>query len=439
MLRRGDRVLVAVSGGPDSVALLHFLLSYPKIKVMAAHFNHMIRKAGAVRDEEFVKLLCKKWKVPFIAGKGDVPVHAKKNKMTVEEAARVLRYKFLENTAKKIKANKIAAGHNADDNIETFIIRLIRGTGLKGLRSIPPVNGKVVRPLLEVSRKEVLAYCRKNRLKYVIDASNNDVKYTRNRIRKELLPALSKTGKNIGPRVLRLIKAAALQYKKVEEEAARGLKSCMISASGGRLVIGTDKFHRLPGTLKSHVLRAAIEKVKGDLKDIYKVHVEDILSLKKGELHLPGGIFIFKDGKIMSVSGQKPRKGGLKVFKYQLPVPGKAVIKGTGQIVSALAIKRAPAFKNIGKQEAYIDAGRVKGKMLTVRSPKKGDRFVPLGMKGSKKLSDLFVDEKVPSGDRAGVPVVCDREKIVWVAGFRVDERVKMNEKSSRIIRLSLA
>lgn len=436
MLSRGDRVLAAVSGGPDSMAMLHFLSIFPGIKPAALHVNHGIRGREAEKDALSVKEYCKERGIPFILRSFDVPSHAKKKKISLEEAGREIRYRVLENTAKKIRADKIALAHNADDNVETFIMRLMRGTGLRGLCGIPPVRGRIVRPLLDVWKKEVLEYCRKHNVPFRTDKTNFSTKFTRNKIRHLIIPMLEKEDPRLKHKVLRYIKSFLKDYtllnRKVEE-----LSKKLLKRTGEDVRIEKKKLLSLPEGLKGFMVREAIERLNGNLLNIEEVHISDILSLERGYICLPNGLFAAADSSKILITKKKPGRAKAVIFKYELRIPGYREIRESGTGITAEIVKAPRNFKNIKSNEAYLDASKIKGG-LTVRNFRKGDFFVPLGMKGRKKLQDFFVDLKVPVEERKRIPIVCDREKVVWIAGKRIDDRVKLDNKTVKFVKLSV-
>jgi len=437
MLSPGDRVLAAVSGGPDSMAMLHFLSCFPGIRLTALHINHRIRGREADKDSRLVKEYCKTLGVPLITRSFDVPLHAKRKKLSLEEAGRQVRYRIFEREAKRKKAKKIAVAHNADDNVETFVMRLMRGTGLKGLCGIPPVRGKIIRPLIDVWKKEVLEYCAKNSVPFRVDKSNLSTKFTRNKIRHLVIPMLEKEDPLLKTKVVRYIRSFSKDYallnKRIEELGRKLLKR-----AGSGIGICRKKLFFLPEGLRGFMVREAIEKLHGNLLNIEEVHISNILTLQRGYLHLPNGLFAAADSETILITKKKPGRPRTVSFKYSLRVPGYLEIGGSGTRISAELVKVPRRYKSAGRNTAYLDASKIKGR-LTVRSMRAGDWFVPLGMNGRKKLHDFFIDLKVPPEERGRIPVVCDSEKILWVAGRRPDDRAKLDRTSKKALRLFLS
>ena len=424
MIVPGDKIIIAVSGGPDSMALLHFLVAnYPKNKFHVCHLNHKLRGEDSVRDALLVKKACSGLKAPSSVLEMDIALYAKKNKISLEEAGRIARYDFFNKTAAKINAKKIALAHTADDNIETFLMRLVRGSGIKGFCGIPAANGKIIRPLIEVWKSEVIEYCEENKLEYNIDKTNLETKQFRNKIRNELMPILWKYNPNIKEGLVNTINMLSEDFDFVNQKAGKGFL--------GQILM--SKLAKLHPAVRTQVIRLAIEKVKGDLKEISYKHIRDILKLKEGQIHLPGGFFAVVKGGKLTITNNAPRNIIPGRFSETIKIPGKS---SSG--VKASFVRKVPPFSKIKKNEAYIDALKIKGKRLTVRNFEEGDSFAPLGMKGHKKLHDFFIDGKIPADARHKVPIVCDSEKILWVAGHRIDDRVKTDKTTKRILRLDL-
>ncbi|MEK7376909.1 MAG: tRNA lysidine(34) synthetase TilS, partial [Candidatus Margulisiibacteriota bacterium] len=305
MIAPGEKVIVGVSGGPDSMALLHFLITnFPKNKFHVCHLNHKIRGGDAGRDALLVKKTCSKLKVPCSITELDVALYAKKNKLCLEEAGRIARYEFFNKTAAKIKAAKIALAHTADDNIETFLMRLVRGSGIKGFCAIPAVNGKTIRPLIDVWKSEIIEYCEENELEYNIDKTNLETKQFRNKIRGELMPILWKYNPNIKEVLINTINMLSEDFDYIEREALTPFPS-----PGGRgASLPMSKITKLHPAIKTQIIRMAIESVKGNLKEISYKHIRDILKLKEGRIHLPDGLFAVVKNDRLTITSDLPKE-----------------------------------------------------------------------------------------------------------------------------------
>jgi len=442
LLEPGDLVVVGVSGGADSTALLHLLHAHQKtlgISLQVAHLNHMLRKGEAELDANFVKGLAQKLNLPAVVEAINVEEMAKKEKLGIEEAARMARYQFFERVAEQIGAQKIAVGHTADDNVETFLMRLLRGSGLRGLCGIPPKRGKIIRPLIKIWRREIEEYVGKLKLVPRRDHTNYESKYLRNSVRLKLIPQLKIYNLNIKEVLLQTILLLTGDYFYLEDEAKKALEQMESSENDQQVVLDLKAFKTLPRALQKYSLRLAIEKIKGDLKELGFVHFRDILrqldSSEKWELHLPGEILIMgKEGKIILCQKSLPPSFA-KSFRYPLPIPGEIEIKEVEKKVRSSLVEKME--QEINSNVAFVDYQAL-GKEVVVRSKMTGDRFCPLGMKGTKKLQDFFIDEKIPFEEREKIPIVESGGKIIWVGGWRLDERARVTEKTKKIVKFEI-
>ncbi len=441
------KVLVGVSGGPDSMALLHILLTSAPglgIALHVAHLNHMIRGKAGKADEKFVVSFCKKHSIPVTVKTVDVPRLAREMKVSLEDAGRRARYDLFESLSEEIKAERIALGHNADDNVETALMRLISGAGARGLSGIPVRRGKIIRPLLDCSRAEIEAYCREKKLKFRIDLTNLDKKYLRNRIRHELIPYLIKLNPKVREAIRQAIEIVGADFQYLAALSEKALKGALIKNGKGSLTLDIDKLAMYPDSIRRSVLRLAIEDIKGDLENISFDHIKSILSKlpdkKRWELHLPAGVFATGDGDQFEIRDHETALPEGVAFRYELSVPGSVEVKEAGLRISAEIIKNISGLKLKTRDgmTALLDLGKIGGKLL-VRSRSQGDWFVPFGISGSKKLKDFFIDEKVPGKKKDIVPIVESRGRIAWVAGMRIDDRFKITASTKKAVRLSLS
>lgn len=437
MLKRGERVLVAVSGGVDSTALLHLLAdcaSELKISLQVAHLNHLIRKGEAELDVKYVERISQNLGLPLTVEAIDVAAWAREQKKGLEESARILRYEFLERVAQKIGAHKIAVGHTADDNIETFLMRLVRGAGGLGLCGIPPRRDKIIRPLIKIWRRRIEDYVGELKLVPRRDHTNYETRYLRNLVRLKLIPQLKTYNRNIKEILLNTTFLLTQDYLFLEEKSEEALEQV---ARDGKLSI--EKLKKVEPALRGHLLRKAIEKVKGSLSNLDFSHIQEILSkvgaAEKWELHLPDGVYALGNQRTLIFTLEKP-KADKQPFAYRLPVPGEADVPELGIKIKAEVLDK-PKKLETSSNVALLDF-KTTEEELSVRSWQAGDRFSPLGMKGKKKLQDFFVDEKVPEEERGCIPIVESKKGIVWVAGYRVDERAKVSEKTKQAVRLEV-
>lgn len=450
LLDRGDSVVVAVSGGPDSTALLFALndLKYDYLlNLHIANFNHMFRGAEeAKEDRGYVSSLSKRLKLPLIFGEADVPKYAKEANLSLEEAAREKRYEFLLNTAKEAGAGKIALGHTMDDQSETVLMRLIRGAGLGGMRGIPPsrkMDGKlIVRPLIEAWRSDVEAYLRAMKINPRQDVTNTMTTFLRNRIRHELIAYLKGYNPNIKETLVRNAQSLTYDYEVLADLIDREFGGCA-SVRKHTVRIPLRDFKAKPTGIRRGILRKAIEVLKGNLRGIDYAHIEDIEGLieaSKGAIDLPDRIRVIGSGNSLVFSRAEDAlclspSGSCPKVRKRLTVPGKTRVPELGMVFEAEFV-RARARSGKPANVEYMDYAGLK-RPLCIRTWEKGDRFKPLGMAFEKKLQDFYVDEKVSRGRRSSIPLVVSGRKIIWVCGLRLSDEVKITSETKRVLKLS--
>lgn len=451
LFSRGEKVVVGVSGGPDSVCLLHILNNLSdelSISLHVAHLDHQLRGAESAADAEYVAGLARKLGLPVTIERCDVRRYREEHRLSLEEAAREVRYAFFAEVAGSIGATKVAVGHTQDDHVETILMHLIRGSGTRGLRGLQPLtpwrfddwNLTISRPLLEVSREETEAYCRRHRLAPRLDMSNLLPSQLRNRIRHELLPLLEKYNPAITQALLRTARIAGDDLAFIDSQAAQAWQR-VVRLEGQAVVLDKKGFLKLPVVLKRHLLRTTIERLAGDIKDIEAQHIERLvaaLAKPAGKrIVLPGSITftIDYDKYVLSIGPARPSPYPPLGSEFPLRVPG--VTRLPGWTVKAEMTARMPE-KPESPFVAYLDAAKT-GLRLTVRGRRRGDRFQPLGMSQLKSLSDFMTDAKIPHAWRDSIPLVFSPENIVWVVGYRLDDRVRVTAKTKEVLRLEAA
>jgi len=455
MLSFNDRVLIGVSGGADSVSLLKILLSLQKrysLSIYIAHLNHMLRGKESDEDANFVENLAQELNIPYQIQSLDLVNIARKRRLTFEEASREYRYRFYSKTAQKFKANKIALGHNADDQVETILMRFLRGSGLEGLLGIPPVRDKIIRPLIECTREEVEKYCQKHKLKFRVDSSNQNVKYFRNKIRLKLLPLLSNEyNKNLKDVILHLQIIIDEVSSILERETKLLFEDVLLSRNQKEIIINLKKMNLLPLAFQRKIIRKSIEIVKGNLYSIDFNHSEKILRLTEHqsgekEVYLPDNLRIKKsyDQLIIykkEVSKNLPNKISAS-WEYNLSIPGHTKLTTLGIMVNTeiLDYKSVEASLQFQKKKSnsefveLIDYHKIKCP-LKLRNRRIGDKFYPLKMTGRKRVKEFFIDNKVSKSHRDLIPILVDNENnIVWIVGMRLDDRVKVTSASKKIL-----
>lgn len=445
------KLVVAVSGGPDSVCLLHILHGLRDksgITLHVAHLNHELRGAESDADAEYVADLARRMGLPATVAQRDAKAYQQSKRLSPEEAARELRYSFLAEVAEAAGADAVAVGHTLDDHIETILMHLVRGSGTRGLRGLQPSAtwnpGKavltVIRPLLAVSREETAAYCRRYRLRPRLDTSNLSLAPLRNRIRQQLIPLLKSYNPQVTDALLRTARIAADDLAALEEAAFK-LGGNIVAEQPRTVILDRERFTRLPPALQRHLLRASVEKLLGNLMDIESRHIEEIMAA----LPKPAGkVITLPDGLIFAIDYDRYLLGSdpavLSPFpaletEYALKVPGTTALPGW-QVVADFW-QRKPVQEEGNSYTACFDLDRT-GDKLTIRPRRPGDRFQPLGMSQPKKLNEFMIDSKIPRAWRRRVPIVCSPEQIIWVAGWRIDERAKVTENTRQVLRLEL-
>ncbi|MFC1939054.1 tRNA lysidine(34) synthetase TilS [Chloroflexota bacterium] len=431
-----SHLLVAVSGGPDSACLLHVLVKLKEelaIKLHAAHLNHQLRGAESESDARYVSDLARSLNVPVTIAERDVKAYQAQKRISLEEAAREVRYDFLTQTAKVVGASQVAVGHTRDDHIETILMHLIRGSGTRGLQGLSPYVKlptaeavTIVRPLLEVGRELIPRF----------DSSNRSLSPLRNRIRLRLLPLLKSYNPRVTEALLRTAHIAADDVAFLEKEGGR-LWHQIAQRQENTIILYKEPFLELPPALKRQVLRISLDKLIGNLKDIEARHIEEImnaLSKPAGRsLNLPGGLNFtieydrYLIGRNPLALSPLPPLGA----ELALTIPGRTRLGGWH--VEATIKDREDMLEESNSFTSYLDLGET-GDKLAVRSRRPSDRFCPLGMSQPKKLGEFMIDAKIPRLWRKRVPIVCSPQQIIWVVGWRIDDRVKVSQHTKRVL-----
>jgi len=431
-----SRVLVACSGGPDSTALLHILnelRSEVPFNLAVAHFNHRLR-AAAGADERFVRDFVRSLGLPVVVGRRDVRAYAGARKLNLEEAARGLRYAFLERAAARVKADLIATGHTLNDQAETFLMRLLRGSGPRGLSGIfPSVDGRIIRPLLGVTRSEIADYCRRRRLAFREDETNRNRRLLRNRIRWGLIPYLER---NFEPRAVRALGRTAriLQDEDAALEAAtRRAVARLARGRGSSAELDAAGLARLTSGLGRRVVRAFFEELRGDLRRFTFDDVEAVRLLENGATRiLPGGLRLRREGGGIRIGGDRPDPRP-SAFSFSWDGRAPLVLPGAGWTIRGRRAKAKPRAADFDdRTRAYCDAAALRFP-LEVGSRKSGDRYRPLGAPGTKKLKEIFRARRISPDVRAALPVIRSEEEIVWAPGLAVAERFKVTAETKSV------
>lgn len=466
LFEAGHTVVVGVSGGPDSLCLLHVLKRLQdelQIGLHVGHLDHAIRPES-MEDAEFVARQAEAWGLPATIERQDVPALARAEKFAIEQAARRARYRFLARIAGDIGAKTVAVGHNADDQVETVLMHFIRGAGLAGLRGMlprspyPPALGDyaarhiadrltLVRPLLEVPRSAIEAYCREQGLEPRFDRSNLDTTFFRNRLRHELIPVLETYNPNIREVLRRMARVIADEHDYLRRLRARDWER-VVTPGDGYFVFDLAAWQQLPISTQRSLLRQVIRRLRRELRDIDWVHIENALEVANerpagAEATLPAGLALFKSYDTFTVGEAQPLPDWplLGVERLRLAIPGVTLLPETDwQVVADILPRselRADELRHPDPWHIVMDLD-VAGAELYLRRRRPGDRFQPLGMGGhTKTVAEFLVGEKIPHHVRDLLPVAVNAgDQIVWLAGWRLDERVRITETTARVLRL---
>lgn len=480
LLEPGDGVVVGVSGGPDSLCLLHILLRLREeyhLRLHGAHLHHGARGADADADAEFVAALTHEWGLPVTIEKQNIPALAHAHKLAFEEMARRVRYAFLARVAGNVGASTIAVGHNADDQAETVLMHFLRGAGPAGLRGMLPLTPlsdyrlldflnqpsdqpvdqpvNIVRPLLEVSRSEIECYCTRHGITPRFDRSNLDITYFRNRLRHELLPLLETYNPNIRARLCHTAAVVAADYKLLAHMRQQAWAEVIREEHETSIVFDKAKWRALPVAVQRNTVRQGAYQLRRSLRDVDFVHVENArkvgLSGRTGaQATFPMGLALTVGYDTLTIgdSGDAvpplPLNQPLLWSNEPLPiqVPGKTPLPGSNWVIQAEILEQWDpdiVVANPDPWTAYFDADRITSPLL-LRSRRSGDRLRPQGMGGhSVKLSALMVNLKIPRAWRDHIPLLIAAGNIVWVCGQRVAEGITVGPDTKRIVRLWFA
>lgn len=424
LLENGAKVIIGVSGGADSMALLD-ILHHLGYECIVAHCNFHLRGQESYRDEYFVEKACEKYGVKFVTASFNTRKYIQEESISLEMAARELRYAWFEKIRIKYKADKIAVAHHQNDSIETLLINLIRGTGIRGLTGIAPVNGNIIRPLLCLFREDIVQYLETKELQFITDSTNEEDIYTRNKIRLNVLPLL----KSINP--------------SVEQALSRTADN----------LIHTENIYNL-----------YIEKAKNEVFSDNKIDIKKLIKLEEPETVLFEILFHygFNSPTVKTIFSSAKSQSG-KIFEsaeYRLikdrnyfilesltePVDNKLYTLFEQETEINKPVKLVcESFRNNSsfkpeknKNTIYIDKSKISFPLI-IRKWKRGDRFVPFGMKGSKKLSDYFSDNKFSLVDKENTWLLCSVDEIIWIIGERADDRFKVKTETLEILKITLS
>jgi tRNA(Ile)-lysidine synthase len=442
-------LVLAVSGGADSVCLLRVLMGLRGelgVELHIAHLDHQLRGADSRGDARYVANLSRRLGIPATIERRDIRGYHASQGASLEESAREVRYAFLAEVVRAVGADRVVTGHTLDDHAETVLMHLIRGTGTGGLRGLQPINSwqtgagiiTVVRPLLDVTRQETFEYCRRYRLRPRLDVSNFSLSPLRNRIRHQLLPLLKDYNPQIVDALARTARIAGDDLHLLDELVNESWLE-VVQRQKDTLILDKVGFIGLPVSLQRSLLRRAIGELLGNLRDIEARHIDEVLAglnLPPGNsLTLPGGLLFTVDYNRYLIGTDPlalcpfPELTG----EFDLKIPGQTLIPGW--CIDAVIISSEDIEEENDDFTACFRLDKV-GDRVTVRSRRRGDRFRPLGMDHVKKLGEFMIDARVTRAWRDRVPVVCSPRYIMWVVGWRMDDRLKVTASTDKVLRL---
>jgi tRNA(Ile)-lysidine synthase len=451
LITHGDSILVGVSGGPDSTALLHLLLARARrwqLHLGVAHLDHGLRPESG-QDADFVRRMAAGLGLPVHMEKIDVPRMKRQLRLSLEEAGRKARYDFFQNTAAHHGYTKVALGHHADDNAETLLLHLLHGSGRLGLGGMRAIRQRLyIRPLIRAGRADIENYLSIRGSAFLNDRTNTDSAMLRNRIRHRLIPLLE-SGYRPGVRAIlsRTAEVLAAEEEWLDELLQPVFEGVITSRSPGRLVLAAAGLGELPPAAARRIVRSALRLVRGELGRIGFDHIEQIIHLSRssgeaGPLHLPGHFRVQRDQDRLVFTQEDPGlaftppRGLPEGYEYSLPEAGVLVIRETGDRIrlSEVPPEAAADLKGADARTAFLDRDAVQFPVI-IRNRRPGDRFHPLGAGGNQKLKKFFNDHKVPAAERRRCPLLVSGGRILWVAGHRIDHQARISLLTRRVLK----
>jgi len=439
LLEKNDKLLIGVSGGIDSTVLLYLLKKFTaefQLTTLAVHINYNLRGEESQKNEQFIKKLCYKWGIPIIIRKVTI-----NDTSDIENVARKLRYKIFKDLLRKYDFNKVAVGHNMNDQAETFLLHLFRGSGFTGLKCMLPKSRNIIRPLLGLKREEITSFAEKNNISYSFDSSNNDLEYDRNKIRHRILPMILQ---QFNPTVINKIYESSHIFQKTDQFLqmySRDIfKDVVQMKKMKEYIVFLDKLKQSE-VLYFYIFRKIFGLLTGSESDFYSIHLLEINKLlrKSGGkfIHLPHNVYVIKSTHTLIFKLTPP--------DYTTPDYCHEIKRYTRKILfddyyimlSDIKVMPIHGFNFEEENTCYIDFDKITFPLIT-RYRKPGDSFIPLGMQNHKKLKNFFIDEKIPRLQRKKKIIIQDQKRIIWVAGMRINESVKVTSRTTHVLRMKI-
>lgn len=437
LIEKGDHLIIGASGGPDSQFMIYGLKQLMQefdFTMTLAHLNHLHRKE-AIFDEKLVEITAKKLGLDFKKKASSMDSYAQKEGLSSEEAGRRLRYEFFRQLKADNPKAKIAVAHNFDDQAETVLMRIIRGTGIEGLRAMDYKNADIIRPILDIKKSEILAYLKENNIAYAIDKTNLETDYTRNKIRLDLIPSIENINPNFKNSLVNLSRLAKDEIEISESYIKDIYEETLSLRENGAISFKKDKFDCLSRALRASLIRKALGEVKGDVRDISKENIDSFLSLTylaNGKTIIKDDIAFYKSYNFYRLSINKGKN--IKQSDEAFLDIGESINFG-GKIISLREVSDydSKSFRNI----EYFDRDKLTFP-LKIRYRENGDRFKPLGMNNRKKLKDFFIDLKIDKFKRDKIPLILSENDIIWVTSFRSSEDYKIDPSTKNIVKIEV-
>lgn len=446
LIENGDRVLVALSGGPDSICLLNILFELREdfnIEIAAAHVNHMLRGDEAFKDEEYAKNMCHKLDIEFFSERIDINKISKERGISHELAGREERYKFFHLISKKNGYNKIAIAHNSNDQAETVLMNMMRGAGIEGLCGIRcKREGGIIRPILCLSREEIEYYCDENNLNPRIDKSNLENVYNRNKVRLDILPYMKNNfNKDIIATINRMASLLQIDNDFIEKECNNYYEK-FCRGKGKELIISKSAFS-IEKAILTRLIKKAFINFTGKHTNFEMKHIHEVIELASKDtnkkVNIPNGVIAENIYGDIHLKFRENKNYEFKEIQLEKSELEGSHINFCNYIISFDIIdgKENVEFSN-NILIKYFDYDKIKERLI-IRKRLNGDRIIPLGMKGSKKIKDIFIDLKLPIEERNNVPVLCFDNEIAWLVGYKVSESFKVTKDTKKIIKITFA
>jgi tRNA(Ile)-lysidine synthase len=443
LLEKGERMVVALSGGPDSTALLAVLAQIAQkldLSLVVAHFNHGLRGAESDEDENFSRELSEKMGLSFVSAKMDL--RKRKKGLSPEDFYRRQRYDFLNKISEDYQAQKIALGHNLQDQAETVLLNILRGSGLEGLKGFLPMrDGKIIRPLMEISRREIISFLNEAGIPYRQDSSNENKRYLRNQIRSELIPYLKeKFNPKIEETLAQMAEILRLEDEFIRQHVDEVLKASFIQRQQNRILLKISYINRLPSAIRLRLFKTILESLNPAKNGFSFIHIKSLDNLAQKcesgkRVDLPLGIEVRREYDDLIMERKKVCSKQMD-YEYTMNIPGSIYIKERKFTVRSEITKKENVDLN-SKSKVYLDLDKIQ-KPVIIRNRRNGDWFQPLGMQGRQKIKTFFIDRKMPRCERNEIMLFVDQLSVIWIENMHFNDRVKITAETKNVLKLEI-